>query len=207
MPLLQFQTGNGEPNVEDKLMYTDMMIDLETLATSSDAVMLSIGAVLFTADQEEHGYPYKKFYIKPNLESQLKLGSVIEEGTLKWWLQQSDEARGEFVSTKDTIPIDKALMDLDIFYNLHSPKRVWSHGAGFDLSILALTYSKLGMKTPWFFSKERDTRTLFELYAADLDHLLKPEGQTVHNAVVDAENQARAVNFAWRFITSARIAY
>jgi exodeoxyribonuclease VIII len=197
-----------ESLMEDKkMLHTDMMIDLETLATSSDAVMLSIGAVLFNIEEMDHGYPHKDFYIKPNIDSQLKIGSIIQEGTLKWWLQQSDEARGEFVSPKDTVPIDKALFELTNFYNSAKPKRVWSHGAGFDLSILALTYSKLGMRTPWFFTTERDTRTLFELYAADLDHLLKPEGQTVHNAVVDARNQANAVAFAWRFLTNARIAY
>ncbi len=185
-------------------MYTDLMIDLETLSTQTDAVMLSIGAVLFTADQDEHGYPRKQFYGLPSLYSQQRLGLHIEPNTLRWWLKQSDEARAEFAYMDDNnlVSIQKVLMALSEFICDYKPKRVWSHGATFDLPILAMAYDKCQMECPFKYWDCRDTRTLFDLLGepknGTLGQLLKPGGKTAHNAVIDCENQANAVNYAWR---------
>ena len=184
-------------------MYTDLMIDLETLSTRTDAMMLSIGAVLFTADQDEHGYPRKKFYAIPNLHSQQLVGLHIEPNTLRWWLSQSNEARAEFTMADESLePLQNILMKLSQFIWDHKPKRIWSHGATFDIPILAMAYTKCGMDCPFKYWNGRDTRTLFDLVGeprgGPLSQLLKPGGITAHNAVIDCENQANAVNYAWR---------
>lgn len=184
-------------------MYTDLMIDLETLSTRTDAVMLSVGAVLFTADQDEHGYPRKQFYQKPSIESQNKVGLHIEPNTLRWWLKQSNEARAEFDMDDNKLqPIQELLMSLTQFIWDNKPRRIWSHGATFDIPILAMAYAKCRMECPFKYWDGRDTRTLFELLGeprgGNLDGLLKPKGVTAHNAVVDCINQANAVNYAWR---------
>jgi hypothetical protein len=179
------------------------MIDLETLSTRTDAVMLSIGAVVFTADQDEHGYPRKQFYALPNLHSQQKVGLHIEPNTLRWWLKQSNEARSEFdMDDNKLISIQEVLMKLTQFIWDHKPRRIWSHGATFDLPILAMAYAKCRMDCPIRYWDARDTRTLFDLLGepknGTLGQLLKPSGETIHNAVIDCENQANAVNYAWR---------
>jgi len=190
------------------MLYTDMMIDLETLSTKMNAVMLSIGAVMFTVEENEYGYPNKQFYMKPNLDSQMRIGSRIQADTLKWWLKQSDEARAEFTEVDTTLPpISKVLSQLKNFHDEYKPRRIWSHGASFDLPILSYAYFRAGMEVPWKYWNERDTRTLFEVYEGDLKKFLKPDGQTVHNAVIDARNQANAVNHAWLFLKQARKNY
>ena len=184
-------------------MYTDLMIDLETLSTRTDAVMLSVGAVLFTADQDEHGYPRKQFYGLPNLHSQQRVGLHIEPNTLRWWLKQSSEARAEFdMDDNKLVSIQEVLMKLTQFICDYKPRRVWSHGATFDIPILAMVYARCQLECPFKYWDGRDTRTLFDLLGeprgGPVDKLLKPGGKTAHNAVLDCVNQANAVNYAWR---------
>ena len=183
-------------------MYTDLMIDFETLSSRPDAMILSFGAVLFVADQDEHDYPRKKFYEKPSMKSQQRIGMHIEPNTVRWWLRQSGDARAEFYSDNDLYLNDlgTVLLAFNDFIGVHPPKRIWSHGATFDLPILQLLYSRSGLDLPFKYWDCRDTRTLFDLAGNDptLKGLLKPKGITAHNAVIDCENQANAVNYAWR---------
>jgi hypothetical protein len=179
------------------------MIDLETLSTQTDAMILSVGAVLFTADQDEHGYPRTQLYCKPSLQSQQEVGLHIDPNTLRWWFRQSGEARAEFSMDDEKLEsIQSVLIKLTQFIWDHKPRRIWSHGATFDLPILAMAYAKCKMDCPIKYWDARDTRTLFDLLGeakgGPLTQLLKPKGETAHNAVIDCENQANAVNYAWR---------
>lgn len=184
-------------------MFTDMMIDLETLSTRTDAVVLSVGAVMFRADQDEQNKPRQEFYELPNIQSQISAGLNVQADTLKWWFKQSDNARGEFSGTdKNLDSYPTVLKKLTQFYGAYKPRRVWSHGATFDLPILATAYAIYGMECPWKYWDGRDTRTLFELLGegrdGKLQQLLKPGNTTAHNAVIDCQHQANAVNYAWR---------
>ena len=67
----------------------NVMVDIETLGTSSNSVILSIGAVEF--DNENLGAEFE-VYIDP--ESCTDHGLVIDAPTVMWWLGQSNEARG-----------------------------------------------------------------------------------------------------------------
>ena len=57
-------------------MAKHLMVDLETLATSPDAAILTIGAVLFDPYSTR---VYDKFYTRVNLESTTDLGMKIDE--------------------------------------------------------------------------------------------------------------------------------
>jgi exodeoxyribonuclease VIII len=66
------------------------MIDLETLATSPNAAVLTIGAVKFDPFNIETDNPTcEKLYIKVDLDSCDALGLDVSEDTLEWWSQQS----------------------------------------------------------------------------------------------------------------------
>ena len=68
----------------------DVMIDIESLGTSPDCTILSIGVVLF--DPKGMGIT-SKLELKPNVEEQTEIYKrSIDEGTLLWWSKQSPEA-------------------------------------------------------------------------------------------------------------------
>ena len=78
---------------------TDIMIDLETLATSSDAAILTIGAVKF--DPLDYNVEFDdsdKFYVKVDLDSCNDINLTVSEDTINWWATQSEEAREEAFS-------------------------------------------------------------------------------------------------------------
>ena len=75
-------------------MNTDIMIDLETLATSPDAAILTIGAVRFDPFGRELTDPeMDSFYVRVDLDSCDEIGLVTNDDTIAWWANQSDEAK------------------------------------------------------------------------------------------------------------------
>jgi hypothetical protein len=62
---------------------TDVMIDLETLATSTDAVVLTIGAVKFDPFGSDIKEPaMDSFYVKIDIDSCDELGLVANDDTI-----------------------------------------------------------------------------------------------------------------------------
>ena len=63
---------------------TDLMIDLETLATSPDASILTIGAVKFDPFGDDVKNPKcEKFYCRVDLDSCDALGLVTNDATVE----------------------------------------------------------------------------------------------------------------------------
>jgi exodeoxyribonuclease VIII len=168
-------------------MNTDIMIDLETLATTPDAAVLSIGAVRF----DPYGNDIKSkrsdpFYCRIDIDSCDRLGLRTDDSTIEWWSRQSKEAQDEAFNPEGRIDIKDAVNDLYQF--CWGAKRVWSHGAGFDIIILETIFRRLEKTTPWRYYEVRDTRTLFDLgVAPNRPPILK------HHALEDAWNQAVGV--------------
>jgi hypothetical protein len=163
---------------------TDIMIDLETLATSSDAAILTIGAVKFDPfgreDQEASMTP---FYVRVDLDSCHEIGLVTNDDTIAWWANQSKEAQEEAFTTEDRIHIRDAFEQLYKF--CWGSKRVWSNGAAFDVVICETVFKRLNKAVPWSFWQVRDVRTAFDLG-------INPQRPpvTAHHALQDAWNQA-----------------
>lgn len=181
-------------------MNTDVMIDLETLDVLPSATILTIGAVKFDPfgdDMREKNC--EKFYVKVDIDSCDRLGLTTSADTINWWSQQSEAAQNEAFSTKDRVPVHEAINQLYKF--CWGAKRVWSHGAGFDIIILEHVFAKLNKKVPWSFWEVRDTRTLFDIG-------IDPERPPVlaHHALEDAWNQAVGVQNVLRTLrTSTRL--
>ena len=162
----------------------DVMIDLETLGTTADAVILSIGAVKFNLESGD--IDDKAFYASVSVESNLDMGRRISESTLNWWFDQTPEARQVFREPKQTL--ENSLRELIDWFE-HDQRRVWSNGADFDLPMLAHAFTQLGLTTPWQFWNSRCVRTYRALPAASS----VPKLQNDHNALRDAVNQAKHV--------------
>jgi len=165
----------------------DVMIDIESLDTTPDCVILTIGAVLF--DPRGHGI-IDKIEIRPTIEDQTeKYNRSINDATMEWWGKQSLEAIEEAMGDRDRVSFEQAMNQLYKFCWNRS-KCAWSNGASFDVVVMDHAWKQLGKNTPWNFWDIRDTRTLYDITNVNL----KDGGHvTTHKAVEDAERQAMVV--------------
>jgi exodeoxyribonuclease VIII len=164
-------------------MARHLMVDLETLATTPDAAILTIGAVLFDPYSPQ---VYDKFYKRVDLDSVTALGMKIDDNTIEWWSKQSAAAQEEAFGEGNRISIQEAIEGFHKFaWNCEA---FWSHGSIFDINILDTYYRALNKATPWNFWQIRDTRTVFDLgFDPELPKV------TAHNALADANAQAIGV--------------
>ena len=178
-------------------MLTDIMIDLETLATSPDAAILTIGAVKFDPFGDDINEPNcEKFYVKVDLDSCDRIGLVTSDDTIAWWGNQSKEAQEEAFSPDGRIDIVDAMNQLYKF--CWGAKRVWSHGAAFDIVICEHIFKKINKAIPWSFWQVRCTRTLFDI---GIDPKRPPVLK--HHALEDAWNQAVGVQHVFQKLRTA----
>jgi 3' exoribonuclease, RNase T-like len=169
-------------------MNKHLMVDLETMAVSPNAVVLTLGAVQF--DPYSTGF-INSLYIRLDLDDQDKLGRFIDPATLEWWEKQSPEIIEEAFIDKERVPVVDAI---DQFHKFAwGCKSFWSHGATFDLVILENIYQQIKKPLPWNFWQLRDTRTLFDL---GFDPEMPKHSK--HNALEDAKRQAIGVQNVFR---------
>jgi hypothetical protein len=159
------------------------MIDLETLAVTPRAAVLTLGAVHF--DPLSTGYR-DTFYIRIELEDQEKLGRDIDQSTLDWWAKQDPVIMEEAFSPHDRYPLEEAIHRFHKF--AWGCSNFWSHGSAFDLVILEDIYRQLKRTPPWSFWQLRDTRTIFDL---GIDPEMPKDSK--HNALQDAIRQTIGV--------------
>ena len=163
-----------------------IMLDCETLGTTANAVILSIGAVKF--DLVSDKIDDAGFYASIDIESNLEYGRRIQEDTLLWWLKQDAAAQQVFHEAKTNLA--EAMIDLSDWIGDDS-YTVWSNGADFDLPMLAHAYSQIGVEVPWKFWNSRCFRTYKNLPGAKDIRL--PALGVKHNALSDAYQQAQTV--------------
>jgi hypothetical protein len=178
-------------------MNTDIMIDLETLDVLPSATILTIGAVKFDPFGDDvNEKKCEKFYVRVDVDSCDRIGATVSQATLDWWASQSQEAQNEAFDPANRVSIEQAMTQLYKF--CWGGKRVWSHGAGFDVTILEWYFRKIGKAIPWSFWEVRDTRTLFDLG-------INPNraSVTAHNALADAVDQAQGVQKIFRTLRSS----
>lgn len=181
---------------------TDIMIDLETLSTRSDAAILSVGIAVFDI---KTGKVSDTLYKEVTMEVQKEYGHIDPE-TVKWWLQRDDDARQTLYQTESSDRLYIVLCKVREFLRRHnhdhSATRLWSNGSSFDLVILRSAFQRHDMSVIWDYWQERDCRTIFDL-AKDICGIdVKPSSQdTAHHALQDAINQSESVSWAYRALS------
>lgn len=178
------------------------MIDIESLHTTPDCVILTIGAVRF--DPRGTGV-VEKLELRPTIEDQTEIyNRSINEATIQWWAQQSPEAQEEALGDRDRQSFAECMETLYKF--CWNRRAVWSNGAPFDLVVMEHAWRQTSKKEnpiPWSFWTMRDTRTLWEI----ADVKLRSDGHvTSHKAVEDAERQAIVVQQAYQKLMKAGMA-
>lgn len=166
---------------------TNVMVDLETLGRRAGCVIVSIGAVKFDpvtgfVDTDN------SFYRAITVESAMRFGLTIDPGTLKWWMQQSKEARAVF-NDPDAVTIQQALVEFAEWVaddGEYGAVKMWGNGASFDNPILSAAYEAVDIITPWMFWNDRCYRTK----KAECPQVPFNRVGVHHNAVDDAVSQA-----------------
>lgn len=161
------------------------MLDLETLSSESNAVIISIGAVFF--DMTGVSGTGREYYRVLKTDVQQARGARVSQDTLAWWAKQSEEARAVF-DAPNKLEADDAL---DEFAEWIGPNRyVWGNGADFDNVILGNLYKLYGKKAPWSYGGNRCFRTIKNIVTRDKGSRLPDRTGTHHNALDDAKYQA-----------------
>lgn len=159
------------------------MVDLETMAVTPNAVVLTLGAVHF--NPYGNGYA-DKLYLRFDLDDQDKLGREIDPNTLDWWSKQDPKVMEEAFSPDNRVPVREAM---DQFHKFAwGCDAFWAHGSLFDIAILENLYRQIEKPVPWQYWQIRDTRTIFDLgWNPDMPQASK------HDALQDAIRQSVGV--------------
>jgi DNA polymerase III epsilon subunit-like protein len=171
----------------------DLMIDIETLGTSSTATILSIAAVYFNPLTGEQG---EEFNRKISLDANIKAGRTIDARTLEWWMSQQKSAQDSafcFKNTEET-KLSTVLMD---FAKFVKPDTLpWGNGATFDITIIETAFERCKLKTPWKFWNVRDVRTVVSMgeLLGFKPKLNMPFVGVRHDALDDSKHQAKYVS-------------
>lgn len=167
------------------------MIDLETLDTTPDSVVLTIGGVKF--DPFSKRAPHSDFYYRLSVDEQTDHGRTISTSTLDWWATQDDKIINEALGDHDRTDVTTMLRALKKWYV--GCDAVWAQGTTFDIVMIEQLCRQFGHPIPWSFWTVKDSRTLFGLLPTD------PRKQfsfDAHNALEDARVQAQCVQHAYR---------
>ena len=167
---------------------TDVMLDLETLATSPNSVILTFGAVKFNPFDLEQEMD-NGIYCRIDVDEQIQLGRHVDQGTVDWWGTQSEEVREEALGEHDRVSLEEFTRELNKF--VLGADRIWAQGPVFDIVILENLYRQLGKPTPWPYYTIRDSRTLLKALGDS-----RKQGPMLHNALADCVSQAQAIQDA-----------
>jgi len=151
-----------------------LMIDIETLGTTPDALILTVAAQTF--DPVGDGYYNQSYYARVDFDSQID--RKIEDGTLKWWATQNSMAREEAFSEDDRKPLEQVLDELGKL--IWQSSAIWANGPTFDMTILEHAYKSYKKPLPWQYYRVRDARTVY---------MLKPDSAVSLNARVTDVNR------------------
>jgi len=185
--------------------YNHVSFDIETLDTTSTAVVLSIGIAKFNLEDDEmydeiHDDKDRTFYIALKVQPQIELGRTInvekpngELGTLQWWMTQSKDAQKVFFENK--YEVEQGLNDLTEF--CQDTNYAWGNGNMFDNIIIRSLYESFNMIYPYHYTRDLDLRTL-KIAAGNPKISVSTSENIKHNALDDAVFQAILIQQFWK---------
>jgi len=169
------------------------MIDIETLSSFPDAAVISFGMV---------GFDETDILFKSGIAIDVEdWHGGIDPRTIKWWMQQSEEAREFSFLHLSPWSAKDAATQLAGFADEYCQKECWANGPQFDLVVLRQWWNRTtgNDKFPIHYRNYRDCKTMWKMAEADgLDltsHFNSVKG-AAHDPMVDAERQAKAIQAA-----------
>ena len=165
-----------------------IMVDIETLSQSFNAVVVSIGAVKFNFTEGI----IDSFKVNIDAKSAKAVGLRIDQPTLKWWSEQSQEARDGWMKNPKPIDIHDALNQFSEWWGTRKDLMFWGNG-GFDSSVLASAYEACKIDRPWKYWNELALRTVYLMIGYDNRANREKDGTTYHDSLADATQQAKTL--------------
>ena len=163
---------------------TGIMVDIETLGTSMDSQILTIGAIAFDLKTFN---TIEEFYKRIDLKSCEDLGLRKSAVTVRFWESQPKTAKDEAFNP-NRVSIRDAMNDFITFWNRNKGDEFWCNGANFDEPIISTVFERLGLEKPWKFWNVRCLRTYIDIVGLSM----KDFGFTAHHALADCKNQVLA---------------
>ena len=174
----------------------DIMLDIETLATGPNSVVITLGAIRFdpfTNDEESiegDSIRMDTFYRRIDPESFIWPTAEIDDTTLAWWAKQSKEVQHEAFTSYDRHDIKDVMRDFHRWCKTYD--NVWANGPAFDIVILEQVCKNLGRGFPWKYYQVRDARTVYNM----VDHI-RPNPR-LHHALWDCWSQIVALQSCFK---------
>jgi hypothetical protein len=170
-----------------------IMVDIETLSTHPfNAAVLSIGAVRFAMKKDAPviiGTPYLSVL---DLNAQIAAGREVSNDTIKFWRDQTPEARKHWA---DGTPM-RVNDALHSFYEFYGGSKdpdlpIWANGICFDIGNLESLYRQFfpPNRIPWKYNATRDARTMYRAIPELRSRPPSAMGGADHDPVVDCRNQ------------------
>jgi exodeoxyribonuclease VIII len=195
-----WRRGIGAPPEKQKTRL-HLMVDLETCSLAPNAYIRSIGACFF--DVNGVGSQFYESCDGPD-----QPGSDVDPETVKWWENQTLEARNALKNDKH-INLEVTLHNFHHWvaeemkvYSLKGDRSdvevwLWGNGGDFDPVILSNAYKRCKIEQPWQWYNTRCYRTLKNIFKN-----IRPENfeGEKHNALADAVHQARHASSILRHV-------
>jgi len=183
------------------------MIDIETMGTGADAAIITIGACMFDPrghDNEESLRDKGKLFGPIDFGSNEKAGRSFDADTIKWWLQQSEDAQRGLIEGS-TVSLSAALTQFVQWVNSYKPAAtaIWAKDPDFDCVIMKHACAQHNKIWPWKFWESKAVRTALDL--AYPPGGLKGDFPTIgvgvaHNAVDDAIRQCLMIQHVYHVL-------
>ena len=153
-----------------------LAIDIETLATTADAVCLSIG-VAFEGGHVDG--------VRLNVCDQIRLCRRVDPETQKWWARQDSITWWHATDRDSQMDLGDGLTLIAEKIAAFEPNEIWARGS-MDQIVLENLLAQVGVAVPWRYSVWRDERTLWAL-AQELGlPAVKGGRANTHTALEDA---------------------
>lgn len=181
-----------------------VMVDLETLGTTSSAPIISIGALFFNPRTGAYDSS-NAFKQAVNPQTCINAGADPAVDAFTFWMSQPKEAQDHYNSLKKR-PIKEVMNDFRkwLRWNPITESKVEQHdhklwlwsAATFDGVILNNTYKYLGSEVPWQRRNLVDLRTYrIMALALGIEDITvdMPDSHIIHDPVEDCIRQVRQV--------------
>jgi len=174
----------------------DIMLDIETLATGPDSVVITLGAIRFDPFADDRNSVdgdnilMDTFYRRIDPESYTWPEAVVDDNTLAWWAKQSPEVQFEAFTDEDRHDIRDVMTDFYRWCKVYD--NMWANGPAFDIVILEQTCKRLGRGFPWKYWQVKDARTVYGMANHE-----RPNPR-LHHAAWDCWSQIVALQSCFR---------
>jgi hypothetical protein len=172
------------------------VLDLETLGSRDDAVILSLGLTVSRYDETHKTFDdlvKEGLYLKFDIKEQLARGRKTQDRVVQWWYKQDMDARRVLIPSANDVSLYALPAYLTTYFtnkDLSARNIDWYDRKSFDMSKLQYMFEEeMGGDVPWRPTQEFEVATAFRFLGMDRYAGIQVKdipGAIYHNALHDA---------------------